>query len=91
MKLPETVTISEIMFFRLPVCMYNSGSNESVYMKENSGWYRKNLSIYLSLRYKIMMMMMMMIIIIIINQETIKLGKYRKHPYWTLHTYFGKC
>jgi hypothetical protein len=33
----------------------------------------------------IMMMMMMMIIIIIIIQ------KYRKLPYWALHTYFEKC
>jgi hypothetical protein len=24
-------------------------------------------------------------------QETMKLGNYRKQPYWALHTYFGKC
>jgi hypothetical protein len=23
--------------------------------------------------------------------ETMKLGNYRKQPYWELHTYFGKC
>jgi hypothetical protein len=23
-------------------------------------------------------------------QETMKLGNYRKQPYWALHTYFGK-
>jgi hypothetical protein len=25
------------------------------------------------------------------QQETMKLGNYRKQPYWALHTYFGKC
>jgi hypothetical protein len=25
------------------------------------------------------------------HQETMKLGNYRKQPYWALHTYFGKC
>jgi hypothetical protein len=24
-------------------------------------------------------------------QEIMKLGNYRKQPYWVLHTYFGKC
>jgi hypothetical protein len=24
-------------------------------------------------------------------QETMRLGNYRKLPYWALHTYFGKC
>jgi hypothetical protein len=31
------------------------------------------------------------IIIIIIYQEAMKLGNYRRQPYWALHTYFGKC
>jgi hypothetical protein len=34
---PKIETISEIMFFRLPVCMYNSISNKIIFMKENSG------------------------------------------------------
>jgi hypothetical protein len=36
------------------------------------------------------MTMMMMIIIIIIIIIIIKSRNYRKHPYWALHTYFGK-
>jgi hypothetical protein len=26
-----------------------------------------------------------------VNNIPGKLGNYRKHPYWALHTYFGKC
>ena len=37
-----------------------------------------------------MMMIIIIIIIAITYQETMKSRNYRKQPYWTLQTYFGK-
>ena len=62
--------------------------------KLTDSYYRSFVSMNIMMKMMVMVMMMMIIIIRIITiiiMESTKSRKYKKQPYWTLHTYCGKC